>query len=193
VLSNLPTSIPPQEDSVPMTARDALVAIAVMLAPDRPAVAEQAAAAHDDPHGFVRRHAKRLANRGISEPIRLLPWIALVDALADHHLLAEVDWRENPDEIVRMLRNLDTTPQDGWDWMTEADVHLPTERFLKVSGDHLRTGNVTLASLDIDSDCYPLVVLPAARTDELLGLAALARYRVSMLATKPGSVHIGRK
>lgn len=168
-----------------MTARDALVAVAAMLAPDRPVVAEQAAAAHDDPLAFVRRHARRLANRGITEPIRILPWIALVNALADHHLLAEVDWRENPDEIVRMLRGLATTPRDGWDWMTEPDIYLRTERFLKVSGDHLREGNVTLASLDIDSDCYPLVVLPTARADELLGLAKLARYRVSILATRP--------
>lgn len=79
---------------MPMTARDALVAIAGLLAPDVPEVAHRVTAAHDDPAGYVRQHAKWLGNRGVTGPVPLLPWLALVDALHEHGLAAEVDRRE---------------------------------------------------------------------------------------------------
>jgi hypothetical protein len=162
---------------VPMTARDALIAIAGLLAPDQPDVAHRATAAHDDPPAYLGQHAKRLANRGITEPVPLLPWIALVDALTDGGLAAEVDWREQPDEVVRQLRRLRTSPPDAWEWAIDTEFHVRTDAFLKITAGHLRTAGVALTTLDIDSDCYPLVLAPIARTTELNSLAKLAGYR----------------
>lgn len=39
----------------------------------------------------------------------------------------------------------------------------------------------TLAVLDIESDCYPLVLLPAARADDLVNLATTAGFQVNVL------------
>jgi hypothetical protein len=156
-----------------MTPRDALVALTAMLAPDWPDVTELVLAAHDNPASYTRRPA----------PVPLLPWVALVDALADHDLLAEVDRRERPDEVVRMLRRLATSPPDVWDWPTEADRHLRTGVFLERVAQHLREAGVTLSALDIRSDCYPLVLTPVARTTELNGLAELAGHRVRQFTT----------
>jgi hypothetical protein len=166
-----------------MTARDALVAIATLLAPDRPLVAAHATEAHDDPPAYVRHHAARLDERDITEPIPLLPWIAVVNALTDDDLLAEVDWKESPDEVVWGLRRLRSSPRDAWDWFADTEFHVRTDEFLRITAEHLRDAGVALSWLDIDTDGYPLVMTPAPRTTELNNLAKLAGYRVSQFTT----------
>jgi hypothetical protein len=95
--------------------RDALVAVAALPAPDVPEVAGRAAAAHDDPGAHPAAHTDQLDERGIDEPIPELAWIALVDALADHDLPAEVDWREAADETVGRLQALRSAPPgEAW-------------------------------------------------------------------------------
>ena len=84
-----------------LSVRAALVAIAALVAPDRPQVGVEVASAVDDPEGYVRAHAERLDERGIDDPDVEpgLAWIVLVNALTDHGLLAEVDWKEASEEI----------------------------------------------------------------------------------------------
>jgi hypothetical protein len=157
-------------------ARDALVAVATLLAPDVPQVAEHALAAHDDQEAYLLAHAERLDERGIDEPFPLLPWIALVNTLADHGLLAEVDWKEAAGEITGQLRALRSAPPLGDLWTSLAESDLPTYEFLEDAGSRLRGTGTALAVLDIESDCYPLVLLPAARGDDLVTLAAAAGF-----------------
>ncbi|WP_328615735.1 hypothetical protein OHS18_02400 [Amycolatopsis sp. NBC_00355] len=164
-----------------MTAREALITVAALLAPDVPQVRELAAAAHDDPDAYLREHADRLDERGIDEPLPELAWIALVDALADHGLLAEVDWKEAPDEIVGRLRALRSAPAGDSAWASLADADLPTFEFLELAGGQLAATGTVLAVLDIESDCYPLVLLPHARAADLPGLAAAAGFKAGVL------------
>ncbi|MCE6998623.1 hypothetical protein LZG04_28060 [Saccharothrix sp. S26] len=171
------------------TVRDALVGLAALLAPGVPQVADRVASAHDDPSGYVEAHADRLDERGIDEPIPDLAWIALVDALTDHGLLAEVDWKEAGDEIVAQLRELRSSPADAGAWSWSADVaDLPAYDFLERAGAQLRATGTTLAVLDIESDCYPLVLLPNGHADDLRALAAATPFTASVLgapATSP--------
>ncbi|WP_328456554.1 DUF6630 family protein [Amycolatopsis sp. NBC_00438] len=164
-----------------MTAREALIAVAALLAPDVPQVRERAAAAHDDPDAYLREHADSLDERGIDEPLPELAWIALVDALADHGLLAEVDWKEAPDEIVGRLRALRSAPAEDSAWASLAEADLPTFEFLELAGGQLAATGTALAVLDIESDCYPLVLLPHARAADLPGLAAAAGFKAGVV------------
>ncbi|GLY39908.1 hypothetical protein Amsp01_059310 [Amycolatopsis sp. NBRC 101858] len=164
-------------------ARDALVAVATLLAPDAPEVAARAAAALDDQDAYLREHADRLDDRGIDEPFPLLPWIALVDALTEHGLLAEVDWKEAPDEIAGQLRALRSAPRADELWTSLGESELPTYEFLETAGDRLRETGTALAVLDIESDCYPLVLLPAARAGDLVALAEAAGFTAAPLGT----------
>ncbi|MEV0675627.1 DUF6630 family protein [Actinosynnema sp. NPDC050436] len=167
---------------MPTNARDALTALAALLAPDVPEVGGRVLAAHDDPAGFLAAHADRLDERGIDEPVPNLAWIALVDALADHGLLAEVDWKEDPQEVLAQLRVLRSSPADAaWGRVDGVDTAVPTFDFLVAAGSALRAGGTALAVLDIESDCYPLVLLPADRADELVGLAATAGFTAGVL------------
>ncbi|MFE2744530.1 DUF6630 family protein [Streptomyces scopuliridis] len=174
-------------------AAQALAALAELLAPGRAAVAEEVLFAYDDPDAYVRTHAARLEDRGIDAPMENLAWIALVDALTAQGLLAEVDWKEDGDEIRRQLRALESRPTvDPWSLADPDDADgteapaLDTAAFLNDAGRlHLDLG-VALAVLDIESDCYPLVCFPARRASELTPLAARAGFYAAVL----GSDHL---
>ncbi|ALG09362.1 DUF6630 family protein [Kibdelosporangium phytohabitans] len=152
---------------MPPTAREALTAIAELLAPGNPDVTDRVVHAHSDPDSYLRAHADQLDERGIDEPIPNLARIALVDALTGHGLLAEVDWKEDADEIVAQLKRLRSSPaQPGaWVWFT-GGTGLDTYGFLELAGSELHARGTALAVIDIESDCYPLVLLPA---DQLTG------------------------
>ncbi|QXE38384.1 hypothetical protein KQY30_33260 [Streptomyces sp. GMY02] len=169
---------------------EALAELAELLAPGRPAVTEEVLLAYEDPETYVRTHAGRLDERGIDEPVDDLAWIALVDALTAQGLLAEVDWKESGEEIRRQVRALESRPAtDPWslasnankaDEADEAEA-LDTYAFLTHYGAlHLDVGTA-LAVLDIESDCYPLVLLPAARAAELTPLARRAGFAAAVL------------
>lgn len=162
--------------------RTALADIASLLAPARPTVAEEVLRAHDSPHDYVRAFGDRLEGRGIDEPVDDLAWIALVDALDAHGLLAEFDWKEDVQEIRAQLRKLESRPSvDPWALFEAEEALLPTEEFLHACGRRYREIGAALAVLDIESDCYPVVGLRAARADELTALAARAGFPVQHL------------
>ncbi|MET9922400.1 hypothetical protein ABZZ04_35845 [Streptomyces sp. NPDC006435] len=164
------------------TVRTSLEALAVLLAPARPDVAEQVLHAHDDPEGYVRAHADRLDERGIDEPVADLAWIALIDALDAHQLLVEFDWKEDPQEIRAQLGMLASRPSvDPWVLFDAAETSLPTHEFLTACGRHHREVGAALAVLDIESDCYPVVCLRAARAEELTALAGRAGFTARIL------------
>lgn len=167
--------------------RDALMAVAAVLAPDTPPVAARVAAAWDDPDAYLREHADRLDERGIDEPVAELAWIALVDALADHGLLAEVDWKEAPAEVVRQLRALRSAPpaERVWTWSERHEA--PTAEFLEAAGERLLGTGTALAVLDIESDCYPLVLLPASAADDLVALAAASGFTAEVFGRRARS------
>ncbi|MDJ1641614.1 DUF6630 family protein [Streptomyces pakalii] len=177
--------MPHPQDTDPV--RAFLAEIAALLAPAHPDVAEEVLRAHDSPHAYVSAFADRLDERGIDEPFDDLAWIALVDALAAHGLLAEFDWKEDPQEIRDQLRKLESRPSvDPWDlFEADATATLPTDEFLHACGRHYRELGAALAVLDIDSDCYPVVGLRAARAAELTALAARAGFPVLHLGTGP--------
>lgn len=164
--------------------RTSLAAVAALLAPAHQAVAEQVLHAHDDPEGYVRDHAGSLEHRGIDGPVPQLAWIALIDALAEHRRLAELDWKEDSEEIRSQLQGLESRPSvDPWVLVETDDMLLPTKEFLEACGRHYRDVGAALAILDIESDCYPVVCLRAARVQELTALAARAGFTAWGLGT----------
>ncbi len=162
-------------------ARDALASLAALLAPGEPAVALQVLAAHDDPVGYVRAHADRLMDRGIDDPTSDLAWIALLDALTDVGRLAEVDWKEQGEDVARQLRALRSSPGDAaWTWLGSADMEASTETFLHIVAAGLRAGGTELVILDMGSDSYPLALVPAGQLAQVLGLSSVAGFPASV-------------
>ena len=78
--------------------------------------------------------------------------------------------------ITGRLRALRYAPAADELWPDLARSELPTHEFLEAAGSRLRGTGTALAVLDIESDCHPLVLLPATRAGELAGLAAAAGF-----------------
>lgn len=171
--------------SGPDDARTSPAAAASLLAPARPSVGEQVLHSFDHPEAYLRDHAGRPADRGIDEPVPDLAWIALVDAPADHRLLAELDWKEDPQEVRSQLRGLDPHPSvDPWVLVGEDDMLLPADEFLRSCGRHYADVGAAPAVLDIEFDCYPVVCLRAARVQELTALAQRAGFTAWALGVR---------
>lgn len=81
-----------------------------------------------------------------------------------------------PDEIAGQLRALKSAPAADELWTSPAESELPTYEFLETAGERLLGTGTFLAVLDIESDCYPLVLLPAARAGELVASASTAGF-----------------
>ncbi|GAA1307451.1 hypothetical protein GCM10009647_027840 [Streptomyces sanglieri] len=97
-------------------------------------------------------------------------------------MLAECDWKEQPTQIRARLEKLASRPSvDPWVLFGARDMRLRTAAFLEACGRHYRDVGATLAVLDTDSDCYPVVCLRAARAGELTALAGPAGIAVRIL------------
>lgn len=51
--------------------------------------------AKEKPEAYFEKFKDRLDERGIDRPIDQLAWISLVDALLEHDLAFELDWKES--------------------------------------------------------------------------------------------------
>jgi hypothetical protein len=126
----------------------ALLEIGRALAPRAKRLAADVTRAFDDPAGYLSDHSKAMRERGIAAPRRNLPWIALIDALADAGVLFALGWKHDASEVAHARRKL-----------VRASMRSPV-----------------LAVLDMRADDYPLVAVPAAQLAKLARLAKRAGY-----------------
>ncbi|GAA3198316.1 hypothetical protein GCM10020255_101520 [Rhodococcus baikonurensis] len=101
-------------------ARDALRAIAELLASDSPAVSDRVTLAIDYPERYVEVQ-NDLYSQTLEKPHPEMAWFALVDALHEQELLAWVDWNEDAAEVLGRLRQLESAPgaAHSWKWADE--------------------------------------------------------------------------
>lgn len=124
----------------------------------------------------------RLDERGIDSPIDELAWISLVDALLDHGLAFEIDWKESGlyiCDVVDELLDRKNMACVSWEDFEDGEFdELPTSQYLNKISEKLKEQAISLASLDIESDCYVLVAVPSSDIDEMKALAKEAGYSI---------------
>jgi hypothetical protein len=157
-----------------------LLELARYLLPDDPSFAEQVRLAVDRPDAYLEQYAEQLGNRGIDEVIPHLPWIALVDGLDARDAMREIDWKSDIEDVLwnlDQLAALRPMRPDRWDELQDedGDERLPEET-LPLIGQRLLGEGLALATIDIDSDSYVMIVLPASKLKEAEQLAELAGY-----------------
>jgi hypothetical protein len=168
---------------------DALLAIGSLLAPKAKTLAAGVTQAFEDPAAYLAAHAKRMDDRSIDEPQDNLPWIALIDALGDARVLAEIDWKFGGEDIAYNLEQLRGFPKRAVKWLRALDENddRSTLELLEVCGQRLLAEQeLQLAHIDMDSDSYCLVAIPAASAGRLVALAKRARYGQAVLFTGKG-------
>lgn len=140
----------------------------------------------DEPEAYVKKYAKRLAERAITKPKANLAWIALVDALAGKKRLAEIDHATFAEDAAFALEKLVTLPKkkNRFDWDDDLDEpeDLSTEDFLGMTTKHLAADKVALVMLDMQSDAFPIVVVAAKAVAKVTSLAKKAGYVAKAIA-----------
>lgn len=136
----------------------------------------------ENPEAYFEKFEDRLDERGIDSPIEQLAWISLVDALLDQDLAYEIDWKETGLYICDVVDELlDRKKMECVSWEKFEDGEfdeLPTSEFLNEVSKKLKEKGISLACLDIESDCYVLITVPSSDIDEIKKLAQEAGYKI---------------
>ncbi|QPQ31194.1 DUF6630 family protein [Lysinibacillus sp. JNUCC 51] len=136
----------------------------------------------EKPETYFEKFKDRLDERGIDSPIEQLAWISLVDGLLDQDLAFEIDWKESGLYICDVVDELlDRKKMESVSWEEFEDGEfdeLPTSEFLNEVSKKLKEKGLSLACLDIDSDCYVLITVPSSDIDDIKKLAQEAGYRI---------------
>jgi hypothetical protein len=143
-----------------------------------PSLAEEVRLALVNPDEYVQLFQKELNRRGIENPRSDLPWIALVSGLANRGRLRELDWKEAPEDVAWKIDHLlsDRPMQpDRWAWLAEWEDKLPHE-LLPAIAARLAPEGLAVVTLDIDSDSYPMMVVPVGQVEVCQRLAQIAGY-----------------
>ncbi|MEV0297797.1 hypothetical protein [Nocardia sp. NPDC050710] len=122
------------------------------------------------------------------------PWRGFLSALGEPYfgglgVLAQFDWKQDPDQVRDMLQRLPSHPGGlSWEWYpgfaaTTADWHSgdSTVAFLDRVAEHCRALGFALVSFDTDSDDYAVTFLPIRQVERLSVLTAEAGRRVRAL------------
>ncbi|MCP2039524.1 hypothetical protein L1281_000089 [Neisseria sp. HSC-16F19] len=175
----------PPQSSAP--ADTALAQLAVLLTPAaaQADVLAEIRLADTEPHAYFSRFEDALCQRGIEEAAEVSPWLALVDALERCGVLTECDWKIDGEELAHRLQKLmkrhHCNPDDSRLQALAAQKLAPIGTFAPAIRTLLASHDLTLAFLDIDSDSYPLVLLPDTQLAAAQQLAAQCRKRIIVL------------
>ncbi|MDB4292824.1 hypothetical protein N9954_05400 [Maribacter sp.] len=137
--------------------------------------------AENQPLNYLSQFARVLQERGIDKAIPELPWLALVDGLASRNLLEELDWKDDPEELIAVCLRLTENHSQSTEIKTsitsiEASLSDDIEEFLPVLNRYLYKHGIQLVWIDINSDSYPLTILASDKVNEAKRLALDAGY-----------------
>lgn len=134
----------------------------------------------EQPAAYLDRFADKLVNRGMVQPEHVTPWLALVEGLQWRGQNQELDWKLAMDEAIWVLQQLKTVQRRALPLQVLVGSTALSHDALMEAGDYLHSQGLTLVSVDVESDCYPLSVV---ETSAVVHLQALARKVGGKLVT----------
>ncbi|MGZ3418783.1 MAG: DUF6630 family protein [Polyangiales bacterium] len=151
------------------------------LAPGQAKLAGQVAMAVDHPMVYVRAHGRRLAERAISEPVPHLPRVAVLDALVEKKLLAEIDANASAEDVLFAVDKLASLPKKRGRFKTlekrDDFDDLDADTALRLAGELVAEQGFVLAALDVGSDAFPVVAIASGDVNAIATLAKDAGFR----------------
>lgn len=122
---------------------------------------------YDDDNEFI------LSDRGLTYPddVALTPKFVLVDTMQDENQMAEIDWKEDEDEIRYAINRIlkaknfaNISSEAKYDDSETFDIlHL-------INDNELKSVGYALEILDIDSDSYVFTIVPLEKHQEVATL-----------------------
>jgi len=168
-----------------------LLTLVELLAPGDVEITRAVRSAMDEPAVYVERHAKTLRLRGISAPHSELPVIAFSDALIEHGLSEELDWREMPAVAIQTVWSLRCIPSGAAvsemvPTELEADEERPCIDALRLAERELARAGLALRIFNMRNDAYLVVVVEDHAIPAVEGAAKAAD-----LPLQPPSLYTG--
>ena len=127
-----------------------------------------------DPVAYRRKHARMHASRGIAANSKVadavLLEVAFFDAVTFGKRAIECDWREEPEEVLRMFRAILPTPKAAWRSLDVEDENTPGDVARLVAKALVGRGEVVLRYPSLNDSFYFVLAREAdvARARELL-------------------------
>lgn len=132
-----------------------------------------------DPTAYAARFADELLERGIDGPAGLDATIALADRLEAVGRLAEHDWKEGSRDVLWRFGQLvpvrdagvvlESQPDD--DARAVAAGEQTVVHAIRIAAHRLAPAGLAVVHLVLDSDSYPMVVVPGADRGRILDAA----------------------
>ena len=135
----------------------------------------------EQPGAYFAQFEDDLGNRGIEDAAYVTTWLALVDGLQRRDLNVEMDWKMGVEELVLSLATLRMAVQHSLRFGSLASGSSFGEEALMQTSAWLRAQGMALVSLDIQSDCYPLSLVPVADVEILEPLVKRVGERLIVL------------
>ncbi len=134
--------------------------------------------AFNQPLNYLNQFKEEIEERGIDSNTTNLPWFALIHGLERRELLQELDWKEDPEEIIYLCKQLTENniklhnTLDSLEPLLNDDI----EEFLPILNNAIKQHNIQLIWLDSNSDSYPLTILYHDQLIKAKELALKAGY-----------------
>lgn len=144
------------------------LALAGLLSSGDALVTDAVRAAIEQPASYVQAHAETTerfasAEEAAADPV--LPWLALVDALLARQLAVELDWSTEHEEVLASLerlgnfRGVSDLSRRTLQSLQREDA--ATIGWLRDIAEVVEADKLVVAAMDIDSDSYVVLLLPA--------------------------------
>lgn len=120
---------------------------------------------YDDQNDFI------LSERGLSFPddAFITPKFVLIDTLINNNQMAEVDWKEEEDEIRFVINRIVNEKKYGFK-LSDQPIYDHNETFEiieLIDKEELKSLGYSLEMIDIDSDSYVFTIVPLAKQQEV--------------------------
>lgn len=152
----------------------ALAEIASVISGGDGAVLEEVSACAADPAGYYAAHRERYEERSVYDAggLESIWWLGLVDILEAHSCVCERDWKDEKEDFLYFLENLNGMKRLGLElqeeWFSEED---DISIWSRTIDEKWEPKQCCVGCIGIDSDSY---VLFPCRLDTLERLTRLA-------------------
>ncbi|WDF48375.1 hypothetical protein PQ459_07815 [Chryseobacterium sp. KACC 21268] len=130
--------------------------------------------AFEDPKSFYDDDNEfKLSERGLTYPedVALTPKFVLIDTMQDEDQMAEVDWKEDEDEIRYAInRILEAKNYASLSSGSKYDDNETFDILNHINDKELKSIGYSLEILDIDSDSYVFTIVPLEKHQEVATL-----------------------
>ena len=158
---------------------EVLLSLSRLLAPGDDSLQRDLALARNQPGIYLQQHPET-EEREVDVDDPSLPWLALVDGLLTRHIAAEVDHRSDVADVnwnLSQLKSYKLFSAKTRHWLETTEME-GTGDILRALAPYAKKDGLVIATMDIDSDSYVILVLTKSDYAKATKLAHQLGYKL---------------